>query len=149
MSALDDVRKKFGKHQTGTRKSSRSPSGQPVPPSAGSAGSQDERFQPLERLPPDLEQRLRAHAERWGYSRDELADFLEWARVDPSGWLLWVARAEQRAACAVHAAELARQGISLQDIAAALGLDVAATRKLLLIDPACADVSRLFLVQPT
>lgn len=149
MSALARVREKFQTAKDGTGKSSRCPPEPAAPPSAGSAGSQPERFQLLERLPPDLEQRLRAHAEHWEYSPAEVADLLDWALADPSGWLWYVARAEQRAACAVVAAELARKGSSEQDIAASLGLDIIATRKLLLLDPACKDVSRLFLVHPT
>lgn len=149
MSALDRVREKFKTDRDGTRRTRKSPPRSVPTPSAGFAGSHYERSQDLQPLPADLERRLRAHAERWEYSPEELADFLEWARADPSGWLLWVARAEQRAACAVAAAELARQGSSERDIAATLGLDIAATRKVLLIDPACKDVAHLFLVHPT
>lgn len=92
MSALDDVRKKFGKHQTGTRKSSRSPLEQSPPPSAGYAGSQDERF----KLFAALEPRIRLMAERWQYSAAELGDVLTSARENPAGWLRAVEMDERR-----------------------------------------------------
>lgn len=98
-------------------------------------------------LAPSLQRRLRAHAERWEYSPDELADLLEWACRDPNGWLWYVGRAEQRAALAAQAAELAGSGLSDQAIADRLRIDLAEARKLLLIDPACKDVAHLFLVQ--
>lgn len=40
----------------------------------------------LTALPPELESRICAMAERWRYSNEELADVLQWARLDPAGW---------------------------------------------------------------
>ena len=85
MSALAAVRKKFGKHQTGTSKSSRSPS-------AGSAGSQDERF----KLFSALEPRIRLMATRWQYSPGELNYVLGCARENPADWLRAVELDERR-----------------------------------------------------
>lgn len=42
---------------------------------------------PTRTLDPDLEQRIRAMAERWSYTPDELASVLDSARRDSVGWL--------------------------------------------------------------
>lgn len=80
MSALDQVRKKFGNLQSGTSKGSKSPS-------AGSAGSSPKESEKFSPLPPDLERRIRLMARRWEYSR---------ARRDPAAWTRAEALDERR-----------------------------------------------------
>lgn len=44
---------------------------------------------------PDLAQRIRLMARRWGYSAQELAEALTGAQSDPLGWLAWTERDER------------------------------------------------------
>jgi hypothetical protein len=47
-------------------------------------------------LSADLEGRIRAMAERWSYSADDLAESLQLARANPIAWARAVERDEQR-----------------------------------------------------
>jgi hypothetical protein len=49
----------------------------------------------LATIPPDLERRILAMAERWHYSGDDLAAALAGARADPDGWRVVVETDEQ------------------------------------------------------
>jgi len=49
----------------------------------------------LASIPPDLEARILAMAERWNYSGDDLAAVLAGARADPDGWRKVVETDEQ------------------------------------------------------
>lgn len=50
----------------------------------------------LSALPAGLEQRIRAMAQRWQYSPEELADVLERAQRDPAGWMRAIELDERR-----------------------------------------------------
>lgn len=76
---LDRVREKFGNLQSGTDRTDKSPS-------VGFVSSPPKKSEKSFLLPPDLESRIRAMARRWQYSPDELADVLDRARRNPTGW---------------------------------------------------------------
>jgi hypothetical protein len=65
--------------------------------SESSRSSNSSRGAPLTlTLSPEFEQRIRAMAQRWQYSPEELADVLERAQRDPAGWTRAVELDERR-----------------------------------------------------
>lgn len=80
MSALDRVRKKFGNLGGGTDKGDKSPSVSSVAPLS-------RKTEKLQRLPGDLERRIRAMGQRWQYTDADLAEAMQCAAADPAAWL--------------------------------------------------------------